>query len=161
VLLSTIREIVAAGLAAGLAVMWLFAGVTKLFSPLSLAYAQRLINGPRWLCIAIVRTLPFVEIALGGVLLTRHWVREAASISLALFVSFTLVLGIAYFRGSLTGLSTVGDCGCFGKKRPEAVPSRKIPIRTQLGPQADYIAARMVVRPLILAMISCVVAFKA
>lgn len=159
-LITTIRQIVAASLAVGLGVMWLLAGVMKLRSPTALADARRVINGPTWLLNVIVRALPFIEIALGAALLTRRWVREAALISAALLVSFTIVLGIAYFRRSLAGLAPGGDCGCFGRKRRKVIAASRFPGRNQLGAAADYaIAARNVVRPLVFAMIAWTVAF--
>lgn len=158
---TTIRQFVAASLCIGLGVMWLLAGVTKLRSPTSLADARRFIKGPRWLAIVSVSGLPFMEIALSVALLTRHWVREAALVSVALLVCFTIVLGVEYFSRALANTAPGSDCGCFGRKRREAIAASRPPRQNQLGATADYIAARNVVRPLTFAMIAWAVAFTA
>jgi hypothetical protein len=161
-LITTIRQFTAASLVISLGAMWLFAGLSKLRSPMSLADVRRFMNGPRWLHSLIVRGLPFVEIALGAALLTRRWVREAGLISAAVLMSFTIVLGLEYFRRALADVAPGGDCGCFGKKRREAVAAGTFPAwQNQFGVTADYAAARNVVRPLIFAMIAWTVAFAA
>jgi uncharacterized membrane protein YphA (DoxX/SURF4 family) len=160
VLLTAVRQIASAGLAIGLGGMWLWAGISKLRSPASLANMRRLIGGPSWLSLVIARAVPIIEIALGIAMLMRQWVREAAFISFVLLISFTIVLGIEYFRRSLAGLDPGTDCGCFGGKLTGMFPLSKLSWEIHFGQTANYgIAASNVVRPLVLAMIAWTVAF--
>ncbi|HEY8473714.1 MAG TPA: MauE/DoxX family redox-associated membrane protein, partial [Natronosporangium sp.] len=52
--------------------------------------------------------LPFVELALGGLLLVGLGVRVAAAVSTGLLVVFAAAVASAWARG------LVIDCGCFG-----------------------------------------------
>jgi hypothetical protein len=160
VFITAVREFVSTGLAIGLGGMWLWAGIAKLHSTASLANMRRLVGGPSWLSMVISRALPPFEIALGIAMLVRQWVREAAFISFVLLISFTIVIGIDYFRRSFAGLDPEGDCGCFGGKLIGVVPLKSPPRHIHFGQTVNYgIAARNVVRPLIFAIFAWTVAF--
>jgi uncharacterized membrane protein YphA (DoxX/SURF4 family) len=157
---TTIRQAVLGGLAFGLGVMWLWAGAQKLRSPKAFEDACKAKNVPTWVSILTARALPLVEIALGAGLVVRFWVRQAAFISFALLVSFSIVLGFEYFRRSLAGLSAAGDCGCFGKKGRGVLAPMTYASPKRVMPAADCVAARNVVRALVLAVIAWTVAFE-
>jgi hypothetical protein len=154
----TILLVVTSSLTALLGLMWLLAGVAKLRSPMLLADTRAIVGGPAWLSMMIVRTLPFIEIALAALLLTRQYVHEAARISVGLLVSFTIVLGVAYFRRALAGLPPGFDCGCFGRAGNNRRVTKGAPREPKLKEQAD-IGAGTVMRPLIFAVLAWVVAF--
>jgi uncharacterized membrane protein YphA (DoxX/SURF4 family) len=158
--LSAIRQIAAEGLSVTLGVMWLWAGTEKLRSLGSLADLRSLIHGPAWLSAVIARALPLIEIGLSFLLLMRLWLRQAAVVSAALLIFFTFILGFDYFRRALAGLPPGAGCGCFGRRTGAPVAARNSSTRNQFGTTVDIsIAARNVVRPLVFAMFSCVVAF--
>ncbi|GAB3970818.1 MauE/DoxX family redox-associated membrane protein [Plantactinospora veratri] len=93
----------------GLAAVWLAAGGTKVGD---LAASGRAVNAykifPYDLAVVIGAALPFVELALGLILLVGLATRLAAGISAALLVIFIAGIASAWTRG----LSI--DCGCFG-----------------------------------------------
>ncbi|AVT30246.1 DoxX family protein [Plantactinospora sp. BC1] len=93
----------------GLAAVWLAAGATKVGD---LAGSGRAVSAykifPYDLAVVIGAALPFVELALGLILLVGLATRLAAGISAALLVIFIAGIASAWTRG----LSI--DCGCFG-----------------------------------------------
>jgi uncharacterized membrane protein YphA (DoxX/SURF4 family) len=93
----------------GLAAVWLVAGGSKIGD---LAASGRAVNAyqifPYDLSVVIGAVLPFVEIALGLILLVGLAIRLAAGISAFLLVIFIAGIVSAWARG----LSI--DCGCFG-----------------------------------------------
>jgi uncharacterized membrane protein YphA (DoxX/SURF4 family) len=93
----------------GLAAVWLVAGGTKVGD---LAASGRAVNAydlmPYEVATAIGAALPFVEIALGVLLLLGLATRLVAGVSAALLVVFVAGIASAWSRG----LSI--DCGCFG-----------------------------------------------
>ncbi|WP_422771161.1 MauE/DoxX family redox-associated membrane protein [Plantactinospora sp. WMMC1484] len=93
----------------GLAAVWLVAGGSKVGD---LAASGRAVNAyqlfPYDLAVVIGAALPFVELALGLILLLGLATRLAAGISAALLVIFIAGIVSAWARG----LSI--DCGCFG-----------------------------------------------
>ncbi|MEO3746140.1 MauE/DoxX family redox-associated membrane protein [Plantactinospora sp. B5E13] len=93
----------------GLAAVWLVAGGSKIGD---LAASGRAVNAyqifPYDLAVVIGAALPFVEIALGVILLLGLATRLAAGISAVLLVVFVAGIASAWARG----LSI--DCGCFG-----------------------------------------------
>ncbi|MBW4705140.1 MULTISPECIES: MauE/DoxX family redox-associated membrane protein [unclassified Micromonospora] len=99
------------GLAArlGLAAVWLFAGGAKVGD---LAASGRAVNAyqvmPYQVATAIGAALPFVELALGLLLLAGLATRLSAGISAALLVVFIAGIASAWARGLAI------DCGCFG-----------------------------------------------
>ncbi|SCG68755.1 MauE/DoxX family redox-associated membrane protein [Micromonospora coxensis] len=93
----------------GLAAVWLIAGGAKVGD---LAASGRAVNAyqvmPYDLAMVIGAALPFVELALGVILLLGLATRLAAGVSAALLVVFVAGIASAWSRG----LSI--DCGCFG-----------------------------------------------
>jgi len=92
-----------------LACVWLYAGASKVTD---LAGSGRAVNAyqvmPYDLAKVIGAALPFVEIALGFLLLAGLATRLAAAVSAVLLVVFIAGIVAAWARG----LSI--DCGCFG-----------------------------------------------
>ncbi|MFI7211899.1 MauE/DoxX family redox-associated membrane protein [Micromonospora maritima] len=93
----------------GLAAVWLIAGGTKVGD---LAASGRAVNAyqvmPYDLATVIGAALPFVELALGLLLLVGLATRVGAGISAALLVVFIVGIASAWARGLAI------DCGCFG-----------------------------------------------
>jgi uncharacterized membrane protein YphA (DoxX/SURF4 family) len=93
----------------GLAAVWLVAGGSKVGD---LAASGRAVNAyqvmPYDLAMVIGAALPFIEIALGVLLLFGFATRAAAGVSAFLLVVFIVGIASAWARG----LSI--DCGCFG-----------------------------------------------
>lgn len=93
----------------GLAAVWLVAGGTKVGD---LAASGRAVNAyvvmPYDIAKVVGAALPFVEIALGLLLLAGLATRVVAGISAALLVVFIAGIASAWARGLQI------DCGCFG-----------------------------------------------
>jgi uncharacterized membrane protein YphA (DoxX/SURF4 family) len=93
----------------GLAAVWLTAGGTKVGD---LAAAGRAVNAyklmPYDVATVIGAALPFVEIALGVLLLVGLAIRLTAGVSAFLLVVFIAGIASAWSRGLAI------DCGCFG-----------------------------------------------
>ncbi|MGI5214891.1 DoxX family protein [Plantactinospora sp. CA-290183] len=93
----------------GLAAVWLVAGASKIGD---LAASGRAVNAyqvfPYDLAVVIGAALPFVELALGVLLLIGLATRLVAGVSAVLLVVFIAGIASAWARG----LSI--DCGCFG-----------------------------------------------
>ena len=93
----------------GLAAVWLIAGGAKVGD---LAASGRAVNAyqvmPYDVATAIGAALPFVELALGVLLLVGLATRLAAGVSAALLVVFITGIASAWSRGLAI------DCGCFG-----------------------------------------------
>ncbi|MCZ7425392.1 DoxX family membrane protein [Micromonospora sp. WMMA1949] len=93
----------------GLAAVWLIAGGTKVGD---LAASGRAVNAyqvmPYDLATVIGAALPFVELALGVLLLAGLATRISAGVSAALLVIFIAGIASAWARGLAI------DCGCFG-----------------------------------------------
>ncbi|GGL88948.1 MULTISPECIES: MauE/DoxX family redox-associated membrane protein [Micromonospora] len=93
----------------GLAAVWLYAGASKVGD---LAASGRAVNAyqlmPYEVAAAIGAALPFVELALGVLLLVGLATRLAAGVSAALLVVFVAGIASAWSRGLAI------DCGCFG-----------------------------------------------
>ncbi|MEU4397498.1 DoxX family membrane protein [Micromonospora orduensis] len=93
----------------GLAAVWLIAGASKVGD---LAASGRAVNAyqvlPYDVATVIGAALPFVELALGVLLLLGLATRLGAGVSVALLVVFIAGIASAWARG----LSI--DCGCFG-----------------------------------------------
>ena len=92
-----------------LAVVFLYAGITKARSPELFALAidaYQLL--PAWAVIVLGHVLPWLEILL-GLLLALGWWRRPVSLVAALLLGFFIaVMTITYLRG------VEADCGCFG-----------------------------------------------
>ncbi|GAB2687532.1 MauE/DoxX family redox-associated membrane protein [Thalassiella azotivora] len=93
----------------GLAGVWVVAGALKVADPAASVRAVRAYQLlPEALVPAVGYALPFVEIALGVLLLVGLGTRTAAAVSAVLLVVFVVGVSAAWARG----LSI--DCGCFG-----------------------------------------------
>ncbi len=97
----------------GLAVLFIFSGLTKLVEPAQFAV---LIDAygilPEMLVMPVAVFLPIVEVLAGGCLIFN--VRGSLTVITLLMVLFMIVLGY----GIWLGLDV--DCGCFGLEDPEA-----------------------------------------
>jgi uncharacterized membrane protein YphA (DoxX/SURF4 family) len=93
----------------GLAAVWLIAGASKVTD---LAGSGRAVAAYRLMPVELARTLgaalPFVELALGALLLAGLAIRLAGIVSAVLLVAYIGGITAAWTRG----LSI--DCGCFG-----------------------------------------------
>ncbi len=67
---------------------------------------------PQWAVVAVARTLPWFELALGLVLIAGVWLRTAAGITVALQAAFIAAMAHSYAKGMKI------DCGCFGSGDP-------------------------------------------
>ncbi|WP_219412714.1 MauE/DoxX family redox-associated membrane protein [Pseudonocardia nigra] len=93
----------------GLAAVWLISGVLKVIDPDQTYIAVRAYDVlPDPVVEVIAALLPWVEIALGVLLLAGNGVRVVALLSVALLLVFVAGVAQAWARG----LSI--DCGCFG-----------------------------------------------
>ncbi|HEX5740458.1 MAG TPA: MauE/DoxX family redox-associated membrane protein [Pilimelia sp.] len=94
---------------AGLAAVWLVAGASKVTD---LAHSGRVVNAyqvmPYELAKVVGAMLPFVELALGVLLLAGLATRALAGVSAVLLVAFVAGIGWAWSQGLRI------DCGCFG-----------------------------------------------
>jgi uncharacterized membrane protein YphA (DoxX/SURF4 family) len=92
-----------------LAGIFIYSGYIKAQSPLQFASAiagYKLV--PDSLIFPLANYLPWVEIALGVLLLIGWKIRSVALGAVALLLSFTVILTVTYLRG------IDADCGCFG-----------------------------------------------
>jgi putative oxidoreductase len=67
---------------------------------------------PDWAVFALARTLPWLELALGGLLVVGVWLRYLSIAAAAILAMFFTVMLLSYVRGG--GI----DCGCFGVGEP-------------------------------------------
>ena len=67
---------------------------------------------PEWAVFAVARTLPWLELALGALLVAGAWLRYLSMVAAAILGLFFSVMVVSYFRGA--GI----DCGCFGVGEP-------------------------------------------
>ena len=92
-----------------LAFVFIYSGYTKLRSPLQFASA---IEGydliPSALVLYVADSLPWIEVALGLLLLVGLKIRYIAAGAAALLGFFIVILAITYSRG------IEANCGCFG-----------------------------------------------
>ncbi|HYL76970.1 MAG TPA: MauE/DoxX family redox-associated membrane protein [Bryobacteraceae bacterium] len=93
-----------------LAAVFLYAAYTKLRQPwllfaMSIDAYQLL---PEWAVLALGRTIPWLELALGILLATGIGLRYAATGASVLLAAFFAIMLQAYIKGM--GI----DCGCFG-----------------------------------------------
>ena len=90
--------------------MWLYAAYTKLRQEwvvfaMSIASYQLL---PEWAVLAVARTLPWIELAIGILLIGGVILRYASTAGAAILAIFFAAMISAYARGLAI------DCGCFG-----------------------------------------------
>jgi uncharacterized membrane protein YphA (DoxX/SURF4 family) len=67
---------------------------------------------PEWAVFALARTLPWLELALGALLIAGAWLRPLSVVAAGILGLFFTVMVVSYFRGG--GI----DCGCFGVGEP-------------------------------------------
>lgn len=67
---------------------------------------------PEWAVYGVARTLPWLELALGGLLIAGVWLRYLAVATAGILALFFTVMVVSYIRGA--GI----DCGCFGVGEP-------------------------------------------
>lgn len=67
---------------------------------------------PEWAVFAVARTLPWLELALGLLLIAGVWLRYLSVVAAAILAAFFAVMVLSYFRGASI------DCGCFGVGEP-------------------------------------------
>jgi uncharacterized membrane protein YphA (DoxX/SURF4 family) len=93
-----------------LGAVFVYAAYTKLRQPWLLFAMSIDAYGllPQWAVLALARSLPWCELAIGALLLGGLWLRQAALAASSLLVVF---LGIM-LRSFSKGLEI--DCGCFG-----------------------------------------------
>jgi len=92
-----------------LAGIFVYSGYIKVQSPLEFAAAiagYKLV--PDSLIFPLATYLPWLEIALGALLLVGWKIRYAALGAAALLLAFSVILTVTYARG------IDADCGCFG-----------------------------------------------
>lgn len=70
---------------------------------------------PQWAVLALARTLPWLELALGVLLIAGSWLRMTSLVADALLSLFFAVMVLSYVRGA--GI----DCGCFGVGEPLSI----------------------------------------
>ena len=63
---------------------------------------------PEWAVLAFARTLPWLELGLGLLLMAGVWLRHVSLVATVLLGGFLAVMVVSYARGA--GI----DCGCFG-----------------------------------------------
>lgn len=115
----------------GLAGVWLYAGWSKVTD---LAASGRAVHAyqvmPYELAKLVGAVLPFVELALGVLLLAGAATRLAAGVSAVLLVVFIAGITSAWIRGLAI------DCGCFGSGgplTPGETPSYGLDITRDVG----------------------------
>ena len=93
--------------------LFVFAGYVKLRNPFLFEMAvdgYRLL--PAWAVIVVARTLPWLEVVLGLLLISGWMLRYMSSFASLLLGVFVTMMSIAYSRG------TQATCGCFGSGEP-------------------------------------------
>jgi uncharacterized membrane protein YphA (DoxX/SURF4 family) len=104
-----VRELIGTLARIGLAAVWLISGGLKVADPEQTYVAVQAYDVlPAGIAGAVAAALPFVEIALGILLLAGLGTRLVAAASLVLLAAFIAGVAQAWARG----LSI--DCGCFG-----------------------------------------------
>lgn len=93
-----------------LGAVFVYAAYTKLRQPwllfaLSIDSYQLL---PEWGVLSLARTLPWLELILGLLLIAGFWIRYTSVVAAAILGLFFSVMVVGYARGG--GI----DCGCFG-----------------------------------------------
>ena len=111
---SRVLRAVALALRIALGAVFVYAAWTKLREPWELFAmsidAYKVL--PYWAVLAVARTLPWAELAIGVALMVGRWLRvSAGAASLLLLVFFVLMV-----RTYVMGLKI--DCGCFGLGDP-------------------------------------------
>lgn len=102
--------IVSITLRVALGIIFVYAAWTKLSVPWQL-FAASIDDykiAPEWSLEPLARTLPWVEAAIGLLLITGRWLRAAATAASLMLAVFVILMARAYAGGMKIG------CGCFG-----------------------------------------------
>jgi uncharacterized membrane protein YphA (DoxX/SURF4 family) len=70
---------------------------------------------PEWAVLTLARTLPWLELALGLLLIAGVWLRYLSIAAAGILGLFFAVMVVGYIRGA--GI----DCGCFGVGEPLSI----------------------------------------
>jgi len=93
-----------------LGAMFVYAAWTKLRQPWELFAmsidAYKVL--PYWAVLAVARTLPWAELAIGLALMAGRWLRVSAAAASLLLLGFFVLMVRTYVKGMQI------DCGCFG-----------------------------------------------
>lgn len=90
-------------------IVWIIAGWLKAFNPYTAGAAVRAYEiFPPELATRIGQALPWIELALGALLILGLFTRVTAAISAGLLIAFIIGIASAWARGLTI------DCGCFG-----------------------------------------------
>jgi uncharacterized membrane protein YphA (DoxX/SURF4 family) len=111
---SRIFRIVLLILRVALGGIFIYAGYAKLRDPWQL-FAAGVASYeilPMWAVTVVARTLPWFEIAIGGVLISGYFFRTSSTIISALLAVFFTLIVRAYVQGKEI------NCGCFGGNEP-------------------------------------------
>jgi len=89
--------------------LFIFSGVSKLVTRRAfLISLRRLSFLPAWSIFLVTMTLPWLEVALGSMLVTGFFTTYAARITIALLLLFNIMTGVAIVQGLDV------PCSCFG-----------------------------------------------
>ena len=94
-----------------LGAVFIYAAYSKLRQPSYILFAMAIHSyklAPEWAELALARTLPWLELALGLALLGGIWLRYTATAASALLAIFFGVMTRSYLAGQQI------NCGCFG-----------------------------------------------
>jgi uncharacterized membrane protein YphA (DoxX/SURF4 family) len=141
-LAAVVRDVVGTLMRIGLGVVWLISGWLKAADPEQTYLAVSAFDVlPAGAVSPVAAGLPFVELALGLLLLVGFGVRPAAVASFVLLVAFVAGVAQAWARG----LSI--DCGCFGGGGPVDPSQTRYPQELARDLGFLLLAAWLVVRP--------------
>jgi uncharacterized membrane protein YphA (DoxX/SURF4 family) len=141
-LVAVVRDVVGTLMRVGLGAVWLISGWLKAADPEQTYLAVSAFDVlPAGAVGPVAAALPFVELALGALLLVGFGVRPAAVASFVLLVAFVAGVAQAWVRG----LSI--DCGCFGGGGPVDPSQTRYPQELARDLGFLLLAAWLVVRP--------------
>lgn len=137
-----VRDVVGTLVRVGLAAVWLISGGLKAADPEQTYLAVSAFDVlPVGVVGPMAAALPFVELAIGALLLVGFGVRPSAVASAVLLVAFIVGVGQAWARG----LSI--DCGCFGGGGPVDPSQTRYPQELARDLGFLVLAAWLIVRP--------------
>ena len=137
-----VRDVLGTLVRVGLAAVWLISGGLKAADPEQTYLALSAFDVlPAGFVGPVAAALPFLELAIGVLLLVGFGVRPAAVASVVLLVAFVAGVGQAWARG----LSI--DCGCFGGGGPVDPSRTRYPQELARDLGFLLLAAWLVVRP--------------
>ena len=137
-----VRDVVGTLARLGLAVVWLISGGLKAADPEQTYLAVSAFDVlPAGMVSLVAAALPFVELALGVLLLVGFGVRPAAVASLLLLAAFVVGVAQAWARGLAI------DCGCFGGGGPVDPGQTRYPQELARDAGLLLLAAWLAVRP--------------